>query len=123
MADEKGGLMAEKIIVYGHPTCPMMPAVFGMLKQSQVEYDYINIHQDDEARVYVREVNNGYESVPTLRFPDGTTLTEPSPGQLRRKLVGLGYDVPRVALVYGNWHWIVIGVGVLLAVLRAFGVI
>lgn len=116
----------EKIILYGHPTCPMMPSVFAMLKQSKVDYDYINIHQDDDARLRVREINNGYESVPTLIFPDGTTLTEPSSGQLRQKLESFGYSVPFSARItgriMGNLPLIVIGGGVLLALLRAFGV-
>ena len=114
--------MSEKIVVYGHPTCPMMPPVFGLLKRTKVKYDYINIHQDPEARVYVREVNNGYESVPTLLFPDGTTLTEPSTGELSAKLESFGYKVPLSARIFGNMYLILIGIGVIFALLRGFGV-
>ena len=37
---------------------------------------------------------NGYESVPTLVFPDGSTLTEPTNGGLQAKLGEMGYTVP-----------------------------
>jgi hypothetical protein len=32
--------------------------------------------------------------VPTLVFPDGSTLTEPSTGELKAKLASLGYETP-----------------------------
>ena len=39
------------------------------------------------------EINHGNASVPTLVFPDGSTLTEPSDQALRQKLNGLGFEV------------------------------
>jgi mycoredoxin len=90
------------VIMYGHPTCPMVPPVMGMLRTSKVPYDYINIHQDAQAAARVREINNGNASVPTLIFPDGSTLTEPTAGQLRKKLRQDGYAVPFMAMVWGT---------------------
>ena len=58
-----------------------------MLRRSKARYAYIDIRRDAQARDRVREINNGYESVPTLVFPDGSTLTEPPAGQLRRKAI------------------------------------
>jgi hypothetical protein len=75
-----------------------------------------------EARERVKTINHGYESVPTLIFPDGSTLTEPSAGELRRKLQGMGYTVPITSLLLANWQWLFIGLGILLAVLRVVGV-
>jgi mycoredoxin len=62
-----------------------------LLDEQAVAYDYVNIHQDLDARVKVREINRGYESVPTLVFPDGSTLTEPSLNTLRGSLQAKGY--------------------------------
>lgn len=62
-----------------------------MLDEAHVDYEYVDIYTDPAAREWVREVNRGYESVPTLVFPDGSTLTEPSRRQLRAKLKSLGY--------------------------------
>ena len=83
--------MSEKIVVYGTPVCPMVAPVRGALKRASVEYDYIDIWKDDESRARVRSINNGNESVPTIIFPDGSTLTEPSNQQLMNKLGALGF--------------------------------
>lgn len=48
------------------------------LDELGVVYEYVNIRKDEVGRLRVREINNGYESVPTLVFPDGSTSTEPS---------------------------------------------
>lgn len=116
--------MSDKTIkMYAHSACPMVPAVTTMLKGAKVDYDYINIHQDESAREFVREVNNGYESVPMLLFPDGTTLTEPSTGTLKNKLHELGYEVPLKSLIMANLPkfilWAIIGY----SILRFIGVI
>lgn len=91
--------MDEKIIVYAHPFCPMVGPVEGLLKRIGADYDYINIHAIPEARLRVQEINRGMESVPTLVFPDGTTLTEPSGAQLADKLEQMGYEIPEPAFV------------------------
>lgn len=85
--------MSDKVIVYGSPTCPSVPSVRSMLERADVGYEYVNIHSDLHAREKVKEINHGYESVPTLVFPDGSTLTEPSRGELKTKLETLGYEV------------------------------
>ena len=60
------------------------------LDKTGIRYEYINIRQDEAGRARVREINSGCESVPTLVFPDGSTLTEPSIHALKRKLELLG---------------------------------
>lgn len=108
--------------MYAHPACPMVGPIRGMLKHSKVEFEYINIHQDDAGRQRVREINHGLESVPTLVFPDGSTLTEPSVRVLKQKLEALGYTVPLTALLRGNMWLIIVALGILLALLRGAGV-
>jgi mycoredoxin len=51
-----------------------------------VPYEFINIEEDDEAAEYVVHVNQGARSVPTIVFPDGSILVEPSPRELAAKL-------------------------------------
>jgi mycoredoxin len=119
--------MQDAIIVYGHPNCPNLGPVKGLLTQSKVTFDYIDIHQDSDAAARVRAFNNGNESVPTLVFPDGSMLTEPTVGQLQSKLESLGYTVGLVAWLIGHiWLISFIVVGVLIAVLitivRSLGV-
>ena len=50
-----------------------------------IAYQYINIEEDDAAAEYVLKVNRGYRSVPTIVFPDGSVLVEPSPRELAAK--------------------------------------
>ena len=61
-----------------------------MLEEAKVEYEYVNIYADEAARERVRAINRGCESVPTLVFPDGSTLTEPSRYQLVDRLKRMG---------------------------------
>lgn len=103
--------------MYGTPTCPTVPAARGMLERSGASFDYVNINQDEDGRQQVQAINNGYLSVPTLVFADGSTLTEPSQVELRQKLESLGYDVTPPTL----WQslrerplYALLGVGVLL---------
>lgn len=111
--------MAEKIVVYGHPGCPGVPPVRGMLNSAHIEFEYINIHQDEAAAAKVREINKGNESVPTLVFPDGSTLTEPSGLALQRKLASMGYKIGVWGFVVGNMWLIFMALAIILAVLRA----
>lgn len=71
---------------------------------------------------------DGNESVPTLLFPDGSTLTEPSVGELKAKLESLGYEVGLAAWLIGNiWPIVFIGAAILIALLitllRSLGIL
>jgi mycoredoxin len=89
--------MTEKrVILYGTTICPMVPPVRSILTRAEVEFEYVNISGDAEARTVVREINDGNESVPTLVFPDGSTLTEPPGAVLEEKLIALGYSIPEL---------------------------
>ncbi len=83
--------MSKQLLVYGRPGCPTVYPVRTFLKNAEIDYTYIDIRQDDEARERVRSINGGNESVPTIVFSDGSTLTEPSSAALRKKLLGQGY--------------------------------
>lgn len=50
-----------------------------------ISYEYIDIEEDEKAAEYVTRVNRGYQSVPTIVFPDGTILVEPSTRELASK--------------------------------------
>jgi mycoredoxin len=82
--------MSEKIMFYGSPVCGMVPPVRGVLDRVGATYEYVDISRDDVARQRVRDINEGLESVPTLEFPDGDTLTEPALRELEEKLAALG---------------------------------
>lgn len=109
------------IILYGHARCPQVGPVRRILSGANAPFEYVNIHQDGAAAERVRQINGGNESVPTLILPDGSTLTEPSVGQLRDSLARFGYRVRPTAWLVGNLPKIIIGLGVALALARALG--
>jgi len=76
----------EKIKVYGTSWCGDCHRAKTFLENHQINFDWIDIEKDPEAVKFVEEINHGYRSVPTLVFPDGSTLTEPSTYQLSKKL-------------------------------------
>lgn len=78
-----------KIIVYGTVWCGDTRRARQFFEQNHIEYQWVDIDQDKTARAYVEEVNNGYRSVPTILFPDGSLLVEPTVSELARKM-GLG---------------------------------
>lgn len=85
--------MTKKVVVYGHRFCPQVRPVKSTLERSAVPYEYVDIHQDETGRLRVQEINAGNESVPTLVFEDGSTLTEPSTKVLIDHLEALGYEL------------------------------
>jgi mycoredoxin len=85
--------MQARPIVYGHSFCPQVHTIRAILDQIGVPYTYIDIRKDDQSRLRVREINAGDESVPTLVFADGSTLTEPSDDALYAHLHALGFQL------------------------------
>lgn len=78
-----------KIKFYGTTWCPSSRRAKKLIIQSGIDFDWINIDEDPAGRQFVMEVNNGNRSVPTIVFPDGDILVEPSTSRLKDKLTGL----------------------------------
>lgn len=75
----------QKIVMYATTWCGDCRMAKRWFDQHGIAYDYINIEQNDEAAAYVTKINGGKQSVPTIVFPDGSILVEPSPRQLAAK--------------------------------------
>ncbi|MCH8063957.1 MAG: FAD-dependent oxidoreductase [Chloroflexi bacterium] len=76
----------DKIIVYGAPWCPDCKRAKQFLGEQRVPYSWVDIDEDEEARSYVQELNDGKQIIPTIIFPDGSFLVEPTNAELARKL-------------------------------------
>lgn len=76
----------EAIILYTSNYCGHSIAVRRLLEKHHIPVEIVTIDGDKEARQRLIELNGGYASVPTLLFPDGSKLTEPSLSRLRQKL-------------------------------------
>ena len=75
-----------KITVYGAPWCPDCKRSKQFLGEQRVPYSWIDIDQDEEARLYVQQVNSGRQIIPTIVFEDGSVLVEPSNAEMAAKL-------------------------------------
>ena len=51
-----------------------------------IEYDWTNIDEEPKFQKIVKDINNGRSIVPTIIFPDGSVLVEPSNSELIKKL-------------------------------------
>ena len=82
-------MSAQTITVYGTTWCGDCRRALRVLDQHHASYNYVDIEHDDAARSYVEQVNRGFRSVPTILFPDGSVLVEPSTSTLAQKLAAL----------------------------------
>jgi mycoredoxin len=71
--------------VFWRPGCGFCMRLEGALARAGVEYQRRNIWEDDEAAAFVRSVNNGNETVPTVVIGD-EYLTNPSTATVLSKL-------------------------------------
>lgn len=56
------------------------------LQEHQIDFEEIDIEKNPEAAAIVISLNHGKRSVPTIVFPDGSVLVEPSNTALASKL-------------------------------------
>ena len=79
--------MAEqRIRMFGAPWCPDCKRSKQFLNEQRVRYEWNDIDQDEDARAYVQQINDGKQIIPTIVFPDGSVLVEPSNAELADKL-------------------------------------
>ena len=75
-----------QITVYGTVWCPDCKRSKAFLGEQRVQYQWVDIEQDEEAAKYVEQVNNGRRTVPTIVCRDGSILVEPTNAELAAKL-------------------------------------
>ena len=57
-----------------------------ILKAEGITFAEVDIEADPAAAEFVASVNGGNQTVPTLKFADGSTLTNPSGAEVKAKL-------------------------------------
>ncbi len=76
-----------QLIIYGTNWCGDCRRTQRFLQDNQVSYKFINIDLDKKGEQFVLSANRGMRSVPTIVFPDGSILVEPTNRQLTEKLM------------------------------------
>lgn len=93
------------ITVYGTAWCPDCKRAKKFFGEHRIQYQNVDIDEIAEGVPFVERINNGARIIPTIIFPDGSLLVEPSDAQLAEKL-GL-----RTAAKLEYYDVIVIGAG------------
>ncbi|MFN2626872.1 MAG: mycoredoxin [Mycobacteriales bacterium] len=72
--------------MYSTTWCGYCVRLKRFLEREGIPFREINIEHDEDAAEFVMDANRGNRTVPTVRFPNDTTLTNPSPGQVLEQL-------------------------------------
>ena len=75
----------DGVAIYWRPGCPFCLALRMRIGTYADRAAWVNIWEDAEAAAYVREVNQGNETVPTVVIR-GEAHTNPRPGMVRKVL-------------------------------------
>jgi mycoredoxin len=78
--------MTNGLVVYRRDHCGYCWALERALRSAGVDYDRRDIYVDPDAAAFVRSVNNGDETVPTVVMANGDVRTNPKPKELLRDL-------------------------------------
>ncbi|MDZ4268933.1 MAG: mycoredoxin Mrx1 [Mycobacterium sp.] len=76
------------VTMYTTTWCGYCVRLKKVLKNEGIAFTEVDIETDPAAAEFVASANNGNQTVPTLKFADGSTLTNPSGAQVKAKLAG-----------------------------------
>jgi mycoredoxin len=79
--------------MYTTPWCGYCRRLKSQLAREGIEITEVDIEREPDAAEYVMTVNGGFQTVPTVLFPDGSTLTNPSVRAVKQRMEELA--VPR----------------------------
>jgi mycoredoxin len=77
---------AGTITMFTTPWCGYCRGLKTGLDRDGIVYEEVNIERHPDSVGYVMSVNGGNQTVPTVVFPDGTSATNPSLAEVRRRL-------------------------------------
>src|SRR5215469_4336775 len=78
--------VSGQLTMYTTPWCGYCRNLKRQLARDGIEMLEIDIERDAAAAEFVMSVNGGNQTVPTVLFPDGTALTNPSAAQVKAQL-------------------------------------
>ncbi|MEU6605472.1 mycoredoxin [Streptomyces shenzhenensis] len=78
--------MQGTVTMYSTTWCGYCRRLKSQMEREGITYTEINIEQDPESAAFVEKANDGNQTVPTVLFADGSTLTNPSLAQVKQKI-------------------------------------
>jgi mycoredoxin len=85
--DEIYSLYPAQIVMYSTRYCSDCLRAKAFFEANNISYIPVSLEGNPDATEFVMKMNNGYRSVPTIVFPDGTVLVEPSWQELKAKVL------------------------------------
>ena len=79
----------SQFTMFTTPWCGYCHRLKSQLDREGIAFDLVDIEQVPDAAFTVEQANGGNQTVPTLLFTDGSTLTNPSVAQVKDKLAAL----------------------------------
>ncbi|HUY98760.1 MAG TPA: FAD-dependent oxidoreductase [Thermomicrobiaceae bacterium] len=76
----------DQIALYGAPWCPDCRRSKAFLMEQRIPFTWVDIDADAAGLRFVEELQHGGRTIPTIVFPDGSHLLEPSNADLAEKL-------------------------------------
>jgi mycoredoxin len=77
------------LTMYSTSWCGYCHRLKSQLDREGIGYEVVDIERDPAAAAFVMSVNGGNQTVPTLKFDDGSALTNPSIVQVKEHLAAL----------------------------------
>lgn len=77
------------VTMYSTTWCGYCRRLKKQLEENGISYVEIDIEQDEASAEFVGKVNNGNHVVPTVKFADGSTATNPTLVDVKEKLAAL----------------------------------
>lgn len=75
----------SQIVMYATATCGDCRRATAFFEDNHIDYLRVAVEGNAEAEQFVKSLNNGSRTVPTIIFPDGSMLVEPSLKELQEK--------------------------------------
>jgi mycoredoxin len=83
---ERESKVPQSLTMYTTTWCAFCRRLKSQLAAEGIEMTEVNIEEDPAAADYVMSVNGGCQTVPTVVFPDGSALTNPSAADVKQRL-------------------------------------
>lgn len=77
---------SDQITLYGASWCPDCRRSKAFLGEQRVPFTFVDLEADPDAAAIVEGYNDGKRIIPTIVFPDGSFVVEPSNEELAEKL-------------------------------------
>lgn len=85
MSADLYSLKPNQIVMYSVEWCPDCRRAKFFFKRKKIDVMEVDVNADKNAEAFVKELNHGNRSVPTIILPDGSMMVEPSTEELEEK--------------------------------------